>query len=87
MANHFSKIFPYDKMVTNEFVSNFWTFGDTDSTIDFTVRPTVGALNGTYLGVRNFNYFRGTNGPENLMGSKAAQFAERWYGFVYLVRV
>lgn len=76
VANHFSKIFPYDDMVKYEFCSNFWPFSDPDSTISTTVVPTVGSLNGTYLGVRNFNYYRGVNGPDNLLGSKAAQFAE-----------
>lgn len=76
VSNHFSKIFPYDKMIAHEFASNFWPFADADSTIDFTVHPTVGGLAGTYLGVRNSNYFRGVNGPDNLMGAKAAQFGE-----------
>lgn len=76
VSNHFSKIFPYDKMIAHEFVSSFWTFADTDSTIDFTVHPEVGGLEGSYLGVRNFNFHRGVNGPDNLMGSKAASFGD-----------
>lgn len=76
VANHFSKIFPYDKMIQHEFASSFWTFADTDSTIDFIVHPSVGSLEGAYLGVRNFNFYRGVDGPSNLMGSKAAQFGE-----------
>lgn len=74
VSDHFSKIFPYDKMISHEFASSFWSFADTDSTIDFTVYPSVGSLLGTYLGVRNYNYHRGVNGPDTLMGSKAAQF-------------
>mgnify|MGYP001766418252 CR=1 FL=1 len=74
VVNHLSKIFPYDKMIQHEFASALWTFADTDSTIDFTVYPSIGGLSGTYLGVRNFNFNRGVNGPDNLMGSKAAQF-------------
>jgi hypothetical protein len=76
VSNHFSKIFPYDKMIAHEFASSFWTFADTDSTIDFTVYPAVGGLQGTYLGVRNFNFHRGVDGPDNLMGSKAASFGD-----------
>lgn len=74
VTNHLSKIFPYDKMIQREFASALWTFADTDSTINFTVHPSIGGPAGTYLGVRNFNYNRGVNGPDNLMGSKAAQF-------------
>lgn len=74
VADHFSKIFPYDKMIQHEFAESFWTFADTDSTIDSTVYPSVGGLAGTYLGVRNSNFYRGVTGPDNLMGSKAAQF-------------
>lgn len=76
VANHFSKIFPYDTMVKYEFCDNFWPFDDADSTITTTVAPSVGSLFGTYLGTRNYNYYRGVNGPDNLLGAKAAQFAE-----------
>ena len=76
VSNHFSKIFPYDKMIRHEFASSFWTFADTDSTVDFKVYPSIGSLSGTYLGVRNYNFYKEMNGPENLMGAKAAQFAE-----------
>ena len=76
VANHFSKIFPYDTMVKYEFCDNFWPFDDADSTITTTVAPSVGSLSGTYLGTRNYNYYRGVNGPDNLLGAKAAQFAE-----------
>ena len=76
VSDHFSKIFPYDKMIAHEFASSFWPFADTDSTIDFAVHSTVGSLEGSYLGVRNYNFYRGVNGPDNLMGSKAAQFGD-----------
>lgn len=76
VADHFSKIFPYDDMVKYEFCNNFWPFNDIDSTITFSVAPTVGSLTGSYIGVRNFNYYRGVNGPDNLLGAKASQFAE-----------
>lgn len=76
VANHFSKIFPYDDMIKNEFCSNFWAFNDADSTISSAIVPSVGTLNGTYHGTRNYHYFRGVDGPSNLLGSKAAQFAD-----------
>lgn len=62
-------------MIEKEFAANLWAFDDADSTIDFTVTPQVGSLNGTYLGQRNANFIRGVNGPNNLAGSKAALFS------------
>lgn len=76
VANHFSKIFPYDQMIQSEFSSNYWTFSDQDTTISSVVAPSIGTLNGLYLGTRNLNYFRNLPGPPSLLSAKAASFAD-----------
>jgi hypothetical protein len=76
IANHFSKIMPYDEMIKAEFVNSYWPFDDNDSNVYFKIDPDVGSLYGDYVGTRGTHFQRGLDGPENLLGAKAAGFTD-----------
>lgn len=75
IASHFSKVFPYDKMIVNQFATSYWTFGDSKSAVDFNVYNSIGSFHGKYIGTRQIHFDREQIGPDNLPSAKAASFS------------
>jgi hypothetical protein len=74
VARHTAKVWGYDDLIRNHFVSRYWTFADLDSPTSTTISANVGSLAGAYQGGRNFGYFRQQLGPPKLFGSQSVYF-------------
>lgn len=76
IADHYSKIFPYEEMITNDFASNHWTFNDADSLTNFDIVPRIGSLYGKYK-VDRSQIVRQQPGPPGIPLSSSATFQNR----------
>jgi hypothetical protein len=74
VANHYSKAFPYVKMIEYDFASNYWTFGDASSFVNTVIAPKLGTLSGKYVGGENSKIFRVQAGPPQIPNSISVRF-------------
>lgn len=75
VASLYKKTRTYENIIKTSLPSNYWTFADDESTLEFEVTQDVGINPGVYLG-GNAKVLRHQSGPANIPGSIAAKFQD-----------
>jgi hypothetical protein len=74
VTSHYKKVYPYNRMIEESFVDEYWRLNDNDSLSDFTAYAEIGSIDGEYIGERGTQITREQSPPEQILSGSSTRF-------------